>query len=58
MDITGLSMALGTVQASNDVSTAILSKNLDTMQEMGKEMAKMMEQSVMPHLGQNIDVKV
>lgn len=58
MDIAGLSMALGTVQASNDVSTAVLSKSLDTMEEMGNAMTKMMEQSVMPHLGQNIDVKL
>lgn len=58
MDIAGLSMALSTATVSNDVQTAVFSMNLDTMQEMGDEMAKMMEKSVTPHLGQNIDVRL
>lgn len=58
MNIAGLSMALSSVSVSNDVSTAVLSMNLDELQEMGDAMKKMMEQSVMPQLGQNIDVSV
>ena len=58
MDIAGLSMALSSVSVSNDVSTAILSMSLDNYQEMGEEMTKMMEKSVTPQLGQNIDLRV
>lgn len=38
-----------------DVGTAVLSKNLDTMEQQGAAMTKMMEQSVTPHIGGNID---
>ncbi|MCR4955357.1 MAG: YjfB family protein [Lachnospiraceae bacterium] len=58
MDITSLSMALATTHVQNDVSTAVMSMGLDDFQEMGAEMTKMMEQSVAPELGQNIDVRV
>ena len=37
---------------------AVLAKNLDVIEEMGQAMIKMMEQSVSPHLGQNIDLQV
>ncbi len=40
------------------VSTAVLSQNLDTFQESGDAMVKMMEQSVTPYLGANIDVQI
>lgn len=43
---------------SVDVSIAVLSKNLDTIEDLGQSMIKMMEQSVAPHLGQNIDLRV
>ncbi len=39
------------------VGVAVLSKNLDTVEKAGESLIKMMEQSVTPHLGQNIDVK-
>ena len=41
-----------------DVNVAMLSKNLDAQELMGDEMVKMMEQSVQPNLGQNIDLRV
>jgi hypothetical protein len=43
---------------SVDVGIAVLSKNLDVIKDLGQSMIKMMEQSVTPHLGQNIDLKV
>ncbi len=43
---------------SVDVGVAVLSKNLDVIEELGQSMIKMMEQSVAPHLGQNIDLTV
>lgn len=58
MDIVGLSMALNVSRTMSDVSTAVLAKNLDTCEELGDGMVKMMEQSVNPELGQNIDIRL
>lgn len=41
---------------ANDVSIAMLSKQLDVSQQMGEDMIKAMEQSVNPGVGGNIDV--
>lgn len=40
------------------VSTRMLAKTLDNMEAQGAQLTKMMEQSVTPNLGQNIDVRV
>ena len=58
MDIAGLSMAVSTASVSNDVSMAVLNMSLDTVKDLGEEMAMALEKSVTPHLGQNIDVRV
>ncbi|MEG0805414.1 MAG: YjfB family protein [Lachnospiraceae bacterium] len=58
MDIAGLSIAMSTARVSNEVSTAVLGKNLDTMEQMGDGMKKMLEKSVTPELGQNMDIRV
>ncbi len=44
------------MSAPNDISIAMLSKQLDMTQEMGAEMIKAMELSVNPGVGANIDV--
>lgn len=58
MDIASLSTALSMTQVNNDVGTIMLSKQLDTMENMGDSMIKLMEQSVNPHLGGNIDISL
>jgi hypothetical protein len=58
MDIAGLSMAMSTTRVVSDVSTAVLEKSLDTSKELGASFIKMMEQSVNPELGQNIDIRM
>lgn len=58
MDIPGLSVAMSQANVVNDVNIAVLSKTLDTVEESGELMIQMMEQSVNPHLGANIDVRV
>lgn len=55
MDIASLSTAMSTQNILNDVSVAMLSKSLDTVEDMGDGMVKIMESSVTPYLGQNID---
>lgn len=58
MDIAALSMDMHMIDLQSKVGTAILSKSLDTLESTGDSMIKMMEASVMPNLGQNIDVSV
>ncbi|MBU5474974.1 MAG: putative motility protein [Clostridiales bacterium] len=58
MDIASLSTALSTTQLQNDVGVLMLGKQLDTVEVMGDSMIKMMEQSVNPHLGANIDISI
>lgn len=58
MDIPSLSVQLSTAKASDMVSVALLKKTLDTVEDNGESMIKMMEQSVTPNLGQNIDLRV
>jgi uncharacterized protein YdaL len=55
MDIASLSMAMSTQNALSDVGVLMLNKSLDTMEDMGENMTKIMESSVTPYLGQNID---
>lgn len=58
MDISALSGMLAAQDINAQIGTAILSKSLDTVEDLGDSMVKMMEQSVYPNLGQNIDILV
>ena len=58
MDIASLSTAMSTQNILNDVSVAMLSKSLDTVEDMGDGIVKIMESSVTPYLRQNIDYYV
>lgn len=63
MDIAGLSMSLNQIQTQNDYGVAMLSKSLDTNEQMGDSLISMMnrstmEQSVNPHVGSNFDMSV
>ena len=56
--IANLSVTMSQNQLASDVSTAMLDKTMDTGKEQGAEMGKMMESSVQPYLGQNINTYV
>lgn len=58
MDIPALSIALNSIQTSNDIGIAVLAKDLDVMNTEGDALTKMMELSVNPGIGQNIDYLV
>ncbi len=62
MDIPALSMAMSQNQILTDVGVAMLSKNLDTMQDSGDALAAAIgsaaELSVNPDIGSNIDIRV
>ena len=58
MDIAGLSTNLSTINVVNDVQVAVLRQSLDTLETSGDSLTKMMEASVNPELGQNIDLRI
>ena len=70
MDIAGLNSALNVVSSydigsstdpvtlQEDVGIAMLGKSLDMTQTLGASMVQMMEHSVTPNLGSNIDVYI
>ena len=58
MDVAALSTALSYAELSNQVSVQVLSMSLDTLETTGDGMRKMMEMSVNPSVGANIDISV
>lgn len=58
MDIASLSTTLSMSQMNNDIGVLMLGKQLDTAEVMGDSMIQMMEQSITPHLGANIDIYI
>lgn len=58
MIIGGLDTSIGTSNINNDIQVAMLRKSLDTIETSGAELTKMMEASVTPELGQNIDISI
>ncbi len=58
MDIPALSMAMSSANLMNQVGTAVLSKSLDNAEVMGEGLKKIMETSVNPAVGQNVDYSI
>lgn len=58
MDIPALSIAMSTERVQRDWNLALMSKALDTMETNGDALTKLMESSVTPNLGQNIDIRL
>lgn len=57
MNIGGISIATSQMNLQSDVGVAMLSKSLDTLEETGEGIVKLMEQSVTPNLGANFDMQ-
>lgn len=63
MDIAGVSMALADISTQSQVGTAVLSKAMDTNEELGQGLVEMidaaaMERSVAPGVGANFDMRI
>ena len=58
MDIAALSMSLSQIKVANQASISVLKLTMDTAQEQMEDMTKIMEQSVNPHIGSNLDLKL
>lgn len=63
MDIAGISTALASVDLQSQVGTAVLSKAMDSNEQIGAGIVEMidsaaMELSVNPHIGANMDIRI
>lgn len=58
MDIASLSMSLSQMKVANQASISVLKLTMDTAQEQMEDMTKIMEQSVNPNIGSNLDLKL
>mgnify|MGYP002073340661 CR=1 FL=1 len=58
MDISALSSLASTTSAASAIEVALLKKAMDTFEDTGNDMVRMMEASVTPYLGQNIDISL
>lgn len=58
MDIAGYANANAIQSTQSQVSVAMMKKTLDLQEAAGSQLVQMMEQSVNPSLGGNIDIRV
>ncbi|MDD3172803.1 MAG: YjfB family protein [Herbinix sp.] len=58
MTITSLPLSVTPSLGNSTLDMAVLAKSLDSAEISGQQMVKMMEQSVNPNLGTNIDMLV
>lgn len=58
MSIANYSVEMSQAQLMSDIGMAVLDMSLDSFEGMASEVTKLMESSVLPHLGQNIDIMV
>ncbi len=58
MDIASISTAMSMANLQTDIGVAVLSKSMDNMETMGEGLKKILETSVNPHIGGNVDVTV
>ena len=57
MGIANLSSALSLANTQTDFGVAMLSKTISLNEKAGSDIVNMMERSVNPNVGQNIDVR-
>jgi len=58
MDIAALSMGLSQMKVAQEASVSVLKMAMDTAKGQSLDLAKMLEQSVNPHIGGNIDISI
>lgn len=54
----GTNISLSDTKSMNMIDVAILKKSLSSMETNGEMITKMMEQSVNPNIGSNIDIRL
>ncbi|WCK52810.1 YjfB family protein [Aneurinibacillus sp. Ricciae_BoGa-3] len=58
MDIAAVSMGLSNNKLQTSVDIAVEKKAMDVSKSNNESMIQMMEQSVSPYLGRNLDVRI
>ncbi len=58
MDIAALSTGISQMKMAQAVSIKVAKLSMDTAETMATEMVKTLEQSVQPHKGGNIDLRL
>lgn len=58
MDIGALSMALSQMNVRTEANVSIMKKTIDQAETNGQDVVKMLEQSVQPHIGSSIDLRI
>lgn len=58
MDIAALSTSMSQMNLTSQIGTAVLSMSMDMAETAGDGLIKVMESSVTPELGANIDIRV
>jgi len=58
MDIAALSMNLSQMRVSQEIGVSVLKMAMETSEVQALDMTKMMEQSITPHIGGNIDISL
>ncbi|MHB8128762.1 MAG: YjfB family protein [Mobilitalea sp.] len=58
MTIASLPISTNTPLSNTPIGMAVLAKSLDSVEQSGQGIIQMMEQSVNPNLGKNIDMQV
>ncbi len=58
MDIPALSIAMSMDKVNTNWGLAMAAKAIDTIEQNGDAITKMMEVSVAPNLGQHVDVRL
>ncbi|WP_077065054.1 YjfB family protein [Gracilibacillus massiliensis] len=57
MDVAAMSVIMNQAQVKQQASVSLMDKALDQAETQSSDMIKMMETSMQPHLGGNIDLK-
>lgn len=58
MDIAGLSMGLSQMKLAQEVNVSVMKMAMETAEVQTQDLTKMMEKSVLPHIGGNIDLSL
>lgn len=58
MDITALASSLSQGKIMSQVNIALSKMGMELTKEQGQALTKLMESSVKPHIGANIDIKL
>ncbi|MGN0513994.1 MAG: YjfB family protein [Lachnospiraceae bacterium] len=58
ISLSALSVNASSIDTSNTIGLAMVKKSLESIEQNGDSLTKMMEASVTPYLGQNIDYSV